>query len=105
MLMASALNMLSACPSQGAGGEANSTGPAWTGDRACSNNTSYWPGINCTDGRVTSLDLSNLGARGPLELLSPLTALNSLVLVNNSFAGVHLWAHDVRSSTRPVCLG
>ena len=49
--------------------------------------------------------LKNLGASGPLELLSPLTALKRVLLTNNSFAGEHHSIHDLYRSPCPLWLG
>ena len=81
-------------PSQAPGSDANTSAPLWLGNDACSSrlfgiffNFSFWDGITCTNGRVTSMNLSGYGASGPLELLGPLTAVYELNLYNNSFEG------------------
>ena len=62
----------------------------WAGEAACSSGAEHasWEGVTCTaDGRVASLNLSAMGASGPLEALSPLTALTDLRLASNNFSG------------------
>ena len=62
----------------------------WVGEAACSSRDAglSWEGVTCSaDGRVASLNLSALGASGPLEALSPLTALTDLRLASNNFSG------------------
>ena len=53
------------------------------------NNTAqYWPGINCTDKRVTGINLSNMNLSGTLSpYLGALTFLESVDLSNNLFTG------------------
>ena len=65
----------------------------WAGEAACSREgaQSSWEGISCSaDGRVASLNLSAMGASGPLEALSPLTELTDLRLASNNFSGAAL---------------
>lgn len=38
-------------------------------------------------GRVASLNLTDAGASGPLDVISPLTALSELILLNNTLNG------------------
>lgn len=48
----------------------------------------YWPGINCTNRRVTSINLANMNLTGTLSPdLGALTFLKSLDLSNNLFTG------------------
>ena len=58
----------------------------WQG-AVCSGNTTVWKRISCQGGRVTSVDLSSLGASGPLEGLGNLTSLTNLRLDSNQFSG------------------
>lgn len=52
------------------------------------NTPSYWTGINCTDRRVTSINLANMSLTGTLTPeLARLPFLRSLDLSNNSFVG------------------
>ena len=51
---------------------------------------------------MASLNLSALGASGPLEALSPLTALTDLRLASNSFSGAALRLAQERSSVRAL---
>lgn len=66
----------------------------WTGE-ACSGSTdsgwslSRWKGVTCEGGRVISLNLTGLGASGPLSVLGSLTAVTDLILHDNNFQGVH----------------
>ena len=43
--------------------------------------------MTCTNGRVTAVDSSNLGATAPLEGFGLLTALTDLNLAGNHFSG------------------
>ncbi|KAG0570504.1 hypothetical protein KC19_6G167600 [Ceratodon purpureus] len=48
----------------------------------------YWPGINCTNKRVTSINLSNMSLTGTLSpYVGALTFLKSVDLSNNFFTG------------------
>lgn len=48
----------------------------------------YWPGINCTRKRVTSINLSNMSLSGTLSpYLGAITFLKSVDLSNNLFTG------------------
>ena len=62
---------------------------SWTGEEVCIGNgsASLWLGISCAGGRVAQVNLNNLGATGPLDAVGQLTALVSLQLSQNSFAG------------------
>ena len=52
------------------------------------NKPEYWPGIDCTDDRVTSINLSNMSLSGTLSpLLGTLSKLKHLNLSNNDFTG------------------
>ena len=62
----------------------------WAGEAACRSAVAHssWEGVTCSaEGRVASLNLSALGASGPLDALNPLTALTDLRLASNNFAG------------------
>lgn len=67
---------------------------SWTGE-ACRGNadsgwsSSQWEGITCKGGRVLSVNLTGLGASGPLSVLGSLTAVTDLILYGNKFQGVH----------------
>lgn len=53
-----------------------------------STSTQYWQGIDCTDKRVTAIDLSNMSLSGTLSpLLAKLSQLKRLNLSNNHFTG------------------
>lgn len=65
----------------------------WNSNSACADE---WTGIECRNGRVTSLDLSNLDLSGYLSgKLSKLSALQSLKLDRNHFEGIlpSEWGH------------
>ncbi|XP_027365466.1 leucine-rich repeat receptor-like protein kinase PXC1 [Abrus precatorius] len=60
----------------------------WTGPDAC---TGAWRGVWCSsNGRVTSLSLSSLNLRGPVDALTPLTHLRLLDLHDNRLNGTVL---------------
>ncbi|KAF5947137.1 hypothetical protein HYC85_017365 [Camellia sinensis] len=62
------------------------TPPSWVGQDPCDNN---WEGIQCTNSRVTAMDLSyNPGLTGSLPaLIGALTKLSNLLLVGCDFFG------------------
>ena len=67
------------------------TTATWQGQVCPGGNKSGWDGVSCADGRVTAVDLSNLGATGRLEGFGRLTALTDLNLAGNQFAGARAW--------------
>ncbi|OVA17878.1 Protein kinase domain [Macleaya cordata] len=54
----------------------------WTTGDACS---AAWRGVQCTNGRVTSLSLPSLDLRGPIDSISQLDQLRFLDLHSNRF--------------------
>lgn len=61
----------------------------WTGIMCYMNNTPYWYGVQCLNGRVTGLILENMGLnRGiKVDALANLTELEILSFKNNSITG------------------
>lgn len=61
----------------------------WTGIMCYMNNTPYWYGVKCLEGRVTGLILDSMGLVGTIEAdaLVNLTELQTLSFRNNSITG------------------